>query len=48
MNPNAGDLQMRLARIIRIYDLGFWEEALLDTDRLFSRDHPRGPSSSGR
>jgi deoxyhypusine synthase len=25
-----------LARIIRIYDLGFWEEALLDTDRLFS------------
>ena len=36
VNPNAGDLQMRLARIIRIYDLGFWEEALLDTDRLFS------------
>ena len=28
--------QYRLARIIRIYDLGFWEEALLDTDRLFS------------
>lgn len=36
VNPNAGDLQMRLARVIRIYDLGFWEEALLDTDRLFS------------
>ncbi len=36
VNPNAGDLQYRLARIIRIYDLGFWEEALLDTDRLFS------------
>jgi deoxyhypusine synthase len=36
VNPNAGDLQFRLARIIRIYDLGFWEEALLDTDRLFS------------
>jgi deoxyhypusine synthase len=36
VNPNAGDLQLRLARIIRIYDLGFWEEALLDTDRLFS------------
>ncbi len=36
INPNAGDLQYRLARIIRIYDLGFWEEALLDTDRLFS------------
>ncbi len=34
--PDAGDLAMRLARIIRIYDLGFWEEALLDTDRLFS------------
>jgi len=36
VNPNAGDLQLRLARIIRIYDLGFWEEALLDTDKLFS------------
>jgi deoxyhypusine synthase len=36
VNPDAGDLKMRLARIIRIYDLGFWEEALLDTDRLFS------------
>ncbi len=36
INPNAGDLQYRLARVIRIYDLGFWEEALLDTDRLFS------------
>jgi deoxyhypusine synthase len=36
VNPDAGDLQMRLARVIRIYDLGFWEEALLDTDRLFS------------
>ncbi len=36
VNPDAGDLQLRLARIIRIYDLGFWEETLLDTDRLFS------------
>jgi deoxyhypusine synthase len=36
VNPNASDLQYRLARVIRIYDLGFWEEALLDTDRLFS------------
>lgn len=36
VNPNAGDLQYRLARVIRIYDIGFWEEALLDTDRLFS------------
>ncbi|HEY1086259.1 MAG TPA: deoxyhypusine synthase family protein, partial [Archangium sp.] len=26
----------RMARIIRIYDLGFAEEVLLDTDRLFS------------
>lgn len=36
IDPNAGDLALRLARIIRIYDLGFWEETLLDTDRLFS------------
>ncbi|HSQ64104.1 MAG TPA: deoxyhypusine synthase family protein [Polyangiaceae bacterium] len=36
IDPNAGDLQYRLARIIRIYDLGFWEEALLETDQLFS------------
>jgi len=36
VNPDAGDLALRLARIIRIYDLGFWEETLLDTDRLFS------------
>jgi deoxyhypusine synthase len=36
IEPNAGDLQYRLARIIRIYDLGFWEETLLETDKLFS------------
>lgn len=36
IDPNAGDLQYRLARIIRIYDLGFWEETLLQTDKLFS------------
>lgn len=36
VNPTAGDIQYRLARIIRIYDLGFDEEVLLDTDRLFS------------
>ncbi len=36
IDPNAGDLALRLARIIRIYDLGFWEETLLETDRLFS------------
>jgi deoxyhypusine synthase len=36
IDPNAGDLKYRLARIIRIYDLGFHEDALLETDRLFS------------
>ncbi len=36
IEPNAGDLAYRLARVIRIYDLGFWEETLLETDRLFS------------
>jgi deoxyhypusine synthase len=36
VNPTAGDLAYRQARIIRIYDLGFAEEVLLDTDRLFS------------
>lgn len=36
IDPNAGDLAMREARIIRIYDLAFSEEALLDSDRLFS------------
>jgi deoxyhypusine synthase len=36
INPEAGDLLLRVARIIRIYDLGFDEQALLDTDRLFS------------
>jgi deoxyhypusine synthase len=36
VDPNAGDIQYRVARIIRIYDLGFDEEVLLDTDRLFS------------
>ena len=36
IEPNAGDLQYRLARIIRIYDLGFREETLLETDKLFS------------
>jgi deoxyhypusine synthase len=36
IDPVAGDLQYRLARVIRIYDLGFWEETLLETDRLFS------------
>ena len=47
VNPDAGDLALRLARIIRIYDLGFWEEALLDTDRLFSAIM-RGPEFQKR
>src|SRR6185369_1985017 len=36
IDPNAGDLRLRVARIIRIYDLGFLEETLLETDKLFS------------
>ena len=36
VDPHAGDVALRQARIIRIYDLGFDEEVLLDTDRLFS------------
>jgi deoxyhypusine synthase len=35
--PDAGDRALREARIIRIYDLGFDEQVLLDTDRLFAR-----------
>src|SRR3954465_2369122 len=31
--PDAGDLELRIARIIRIYDLGFFEETLLETDK---------------
>src|SRR5438045_8306350 len=34
--PDAGDLGLRVVRIIRIYDLGFLEETLLETDKLFS------------
>ncbi|MFO0659048.1 MAG: deoxyhypusine synthase family protein [Polyangiaceae bacterium] len=36
IDPNTGDVRLRLARIIRIYDLGFDEDVLLETDRLFS------------
>ena len=36
IDPTGGDIQYRLARIIRIYDLGFHEDTLLDTDKLFS------------
>lgn len=34
--PDGGDMEYREARIIRIYDLGFPEETLLDTDHLFT------------
>lgn len=33
--PDAGDTKLRAARIIRIYDIGFPEDVLLRTDRLF-------------
>src|SRR5437870_11943111 len=36
VTPNAGGLQLRMARIIRIYELGFREEAVVDTDKLAS------------
>ena len=35
LSPAADDLALREERIIRIYDLGFDEEVLLDTDRFF-------------
>lgn len=35
--PDAGDTALREAQIIRIYDLGFTEDTLLDTDRLFTK-----------
>lgn len=34
--PDGGDVGYREARIIRIYDLGFPEDTLLDTDHLFT------------
>ena len=37
IDPAAGDLALREERIIRIYDLGFDEGLLLDTDRLFCK-----------
>ena len=36
IDPNGGDLHYRREQIIRIYDLGFREEVLLETDKLFS------------
>jgi deoxyhypusine synthase len=35
LDPGGSDIELREQRIIRIYDLGFAEEALLDTDRFF-------------
>lgn len=35
LNPAGSDLALREERIIRIYDLGFDEETLLETDRFF-------------
>jgi deoxyhypusine synthase len=35
IRPEAGDALLREARIIRIYDLGFEERVLVDTDALF-------------
>lgn len=37
IRPEAGDTALRAARIIRIYDLGFEEDVLLDTDILFAK-----------
>ncbi|MEX1310498.1 MAG: deoxyhypusine synthase family protein [Candidatus Sulfomarinibacteraceae bacterium] len=37
IRPDAGDTALRDARIIRIYDLGFSEDVLLDTDLLFAK-----------
>jgi len=37
IRPDAGDQQLRRAGVIRIYDLGFDEQVLLDTDLLFAR-----------
>jgi deoxyhypusine synthase len=47
IDPTGGDLEYRLARIIRIYDLGFEEDALLETDKLFSA-MLRGPEFQSR
>jgi deoxyhypusine synthase len=37
IKPDAGDRALRAARIIRIYDLGFEEKVLFETDELFAR-----------
>lgn len=36
IRPDAGDAMLRRERIIRIYDLGFDEQVLLDTDAIFA------------
>ncbi len=42
VDPQGGDPAYRSQRIVRIYDLGFDEQVLLDTDELFARllSHP--------
>lgn len=37
IQPDVGDRALREARIIRIYDLAFGEDVLLETDKLFAR-----------
>ncbi len=37
IDPTVGDTALREARVIRIYDLGFDEKVLLETDLLFAR-----------
>jgi deoxyhypusine synthase len=37
IDPNYGDRELRESRTIRIYDLAFSEDVLLDTDQLFMR-----------
>ncbi len=37
ISPTAGDAELRKNRIIRIYDLGFTEDTLLETDLLFAK-----------
>ncbi len=36
ISPSVGDRELRRENIIRIYDLGFTEATLFDTDRLFA------------
>ena len=38
--PFVDDRELRQERIIRIYDIFFEEEVLLETDQFFARRHP--------